>query len=91
MAVDRSEPWHLDKKVPIALIFALFVQTAGAFWWASAQDGRLIRLEEKVALTAADGTRITRLEVMRDDLGRRLDRIETKIDRIADRGASPQP
>lgn len=29
------EPWHLDKRVPIALIFTIVLQTAGAVWWAS--------------------------------------------------------
>lgn len=91
MAVDRSEPWHLDKKVSIAILAALFSQTAMVFWWASAQDGRLIRLEEKVTSTAADGTRITKLEVMSEEVGRRLARIEAKIDRIAERGAAAAP
>jgi len=33
MAGDNS--WHLDKRVPLTLIFAIFLQTVGVFWWAS--------------------------------------------------------
>ena len=40
-----KEPWHLDKRVPVALIVALFMQTAGAVWWAASIQGRLDTLE----------------------------------------------
>jgi hypothetical protein len=33
--MDRREPWHLDRKVPITLIVALVAQTAGMVWWAA--------------------------------------------------------
>lgn len=38
---ERSEPWHLDKKVPLALILALIVQTAGMVWWAASLSSRV--------------------------------------------------
>jgi len=33
--------WHLDKRVPISLILALLVQTAGMVWWAASLSGRV--------------------------------------------------
>lgn len=36
-----AEPWHLDKRVPLALIGALLIQTAGIVWWASAMHASL--------------------------------------------------
>ena len=30
--------WQLDRRVPIAVVFALVLQAAGAIWWASAKD-----------------------------------------------------
>jgi len=29
---DREQQWHLDKKVPLSLIFAMLVQSAMAIW-----------------------------------------------------------
>jgi len=37
----NEEPWHLDKRVPVALIFAIFAQTAGAIWWAANINSRV--------------------------------------------------
>ena len=37
----QSEPWHLDKRVPIALIFTIALQTAAAIWWAANINSRL--------------------------------------------------
>lgn len=31
----NSEPWHLDRRVPIALIATIAIQTLGAVWWAA--------------------------------------------------------
>lgn len=36
-----AEPWHLDRRIPIALILAIIGQTAGAVWWASTISGTL--------------------------------------------------
>lgn len=44
-AYDR-QPWHLDRRVPVALILAIAVQTASAIWWAASQNARVTALEE---------------------------------------------
>ena len=64
----ENSGWHLDKRVPIALIFALILQTGGAVWWISGivhrldasietdvkQDAKDVALEAKdAALEAA--------------------------------------
>ncbi len=40
------EPWHLDKRVNIAIILALMTQTAGAVWWASTMSATVSQLRE---------------------------------------------
>lgn len=57
---DRS--WHLDRKVPISLIFAILVQTGGFFWWAASATERLTALEKKADLFAPQSDRLTRVE-----------------------------
>ena len=37
----QTEQWHLDKRVPIALIFAIALQTGGALWWAASIQTRV--------------------------------------------------
>lgn len=51
-AIDRE--WHLDKKVPIALIATLLLQTGGLVWWARGLDARVAALEK------GDETRVTK-------------------------------
>ena len=29
---NTDSQWHLDKRFPVALIFAIFIQTVGAVW-----------------------------------------------------------
>ena len=36
--MDNTEEWHLSKSVPITLIFAVAVQTAGFIWYMSSLD-----------------------------------------------------
>lgn len=42
---DRQ--WHLDKRVPIALIFAIFMQSAAAVWWAAGINERMDQIERR--------------------------------------------
>ncbi len=49
---EAKERWHLDRRVPIALILALFIQTVGVVWWAATTDARVGQLES--SLTSMD-------------------------------------
>lgn len=69
MPETKKESWHLDRRVPLALIFALLVQTAGIVWWAATlqaenegQETRISRLEQQNAQSTVLGERLARLE-----------------------------
>lgn len=42
---EQSSHWHLDKKVPISLIVALFVQFGAGLWFISKLEARVLALE----------------------------------------------
>jgi len=31
---DDKESWHVGKESPLAMLFAIFIQTGDAIWWA---------------------------------------------------------
>ena len=78
-----QEQWHLDKKVPIAIILALMAQTAGAIWWASAMSQRVTALEakENAAATVApiQSDRLTRVETKVETIQRDVTEIKSDI------------
>jgi peptidoglycan hydrolase CwlO-like protein len=43
-----TEHWHLDRKVPIALIFTIFVQSATLVWWLSSLNQRVFMTERSI-------------------------------------------
>lgn len=45
----NDDSWHLDKKVPISLIFAISVQLLAWVWVASGMNTRIEHLEERDA------------------------------------------
>lgn len=54
----RKESWHVGKEIPLALLFAIFLQTAGAIWWAASFSAtvtqKLDNLSYQVASLTAD-------------------------------------
>jgi len=74
-----NEPWHFDKRIPLALIGSILIQTGAAFWWASSINERVTMLEawrDDTKGVAAD------LAVMKSqiaDLKSMLSRIETRL------------
>lgn len=52
--------WHLDKRVPVALIFAIVVQTFGVAWWASQTSERLTQVEKRLEAFADRNERTDR-------------------------------
>ena len=40
--------WHLDRKVPLAVILTIVIQTGGVVWRGSSIDARVEALEHKM-------------------------------------------
>jgi len=80
---EEKEPgrWHLDRRVPLALIVAILIQTAGALMWAGAASERINQLERQVISEDDMGERTARLEAQAAYMRATLARIEDKLDR----------
>lgn len=59
--------WHLDKKVPIAMILTIILQTGTFVWFAARLDHRVEALEKSEARATSSAPvhadRLTRVEV----------------------------
>jgi 5-bromo-4-chloroindolyl phosphate hydrolysis protein len=66
MSEPENNGWHLDRKVPIVLIFAIILQTAGIIWWAATLSVRLDVLESQFEARSSIPERITRMETKLD-------------------------
>lgn len=51
---ENPEPWHLDKRIPVALILTLLGQMAVAIWWARGVDNDVAALKASDAAQASD-------------------------------------
>lgn len=54
MIDTNKESWHVGKEIPIAMLFAIFLQTTGAIWWAATMSSKLDSLSYQVAALTAD-------------------------------------
>ena len=78
-AEDRQ--WHLDKKVPLALIMTIIGQTVVAAWGASNLWTRVGELERQMQLASPQFERIIRLETKVDGITGSLSEIKALINR----------
>ena len=85
--------WHLDKKVPIAVIFAILIQSGAVIWFGGKLSTRVDNLESIVkehTLSLVDrkdedherAERIVKLESFRTHIDRQLDRMNSKLDQL---------
>ena len=77
--LESDGRWHLDKKVPIAMILAIIGQTFAFGWWAAAQSARIDMLEKEGARLEK---RIDTQERVTTNASDRLIRVEEKITAI---------
>lgn len=77
MTQDRR--WHLDRRVPMATIFAILLQTAGVIWWGSSLNERVNQLEAKAVVSQPLADRTTRMEVKIENIEKVVGRIEQII------------
>ncbi|MEM8575515.1 MAG: hypothetical protein AAGF48_12870 [Pseudomonadota bacterium] len=73
--------WHLDKKVPIALIVTMVAQTLAVGIWVGTLSTRVSNLEEKAVKALDVGERVIRVEQNVLHNRRSLERVEALLDR----------
>jgi hypothetical protein len=81
---DYDLQWHLDKKVPLALIITIVCQTIVAAWGASNLWTRVGELERQMQIAAPQFERIIRLETKVDGITGGLSVIKALINRRID-------
>ena len=90
-AKPSDESWHLDKKVPVAIIVVIVGQFLGGLWFMARLDARVEEQATRLAKTEAQissidreardfGTRIARIEEKTSSMLTILQRIERFID-----------
>ncbi len=77
--VQWNENWHVDKKIPLALIGAIIVQTGAAFWWASSVNEKVASLEswQRESKNVAADIAVVKSQIA--DLKEILRRIDSRI------------
>jgi len=86
LSKDGSGGWHLDKRVPIMLILAIFAQTISFVWFFSKMDSRIQALEaaalrQKDRDDRQDKTASEILSSLRND----IKEVDRKLDRLIER------
>lgn len=82
-STDESQDWqwHLDKKVPLALIVTIIAQTMAIVWWAATASARLDQLERQVNTAAPQVERIIRLETKMDGIAEAISDLKNLVRR----------
>lgn len=85
--MDEKEKWHLDKRVPIAMIAAIIGQAIVFVWmgssYATRTDMRLESLERGVPVTALSTERLTRIEESQKWMAQVIVEIKNDVKSIA--------
>jgi hypothetical protein len=81
MSEAEDRQWHLDKKVPLALIMTIVGQTIVAAWGASNLWTRVGELERQMQIAAPQFERVIRVETKVDAITGSLSEIKALINR----------
>jgi hypothetical protein len=81
MSEAEDRQWHLDKRVPLALIMTIIGQTVVAAWGASNLWTRVGELERQMQIAAPQLERIIRVETKVDAITGSLSEIKALINR----------
>jgi hypothetical protein len=76
---EYESAWHLDRKVPIALIITIAMQTIGIVWFAAGLFYRVDALEKQQLASQPHSDRITRMEVKVESIERGVTEIKSLI------------
>lgn len=78
LSADR-QPWHLDKRVPVALIVTIMIQTGAGVWWAATQDQRVKSLEEWRTDSKSVAADLSEIKAEIRSLNRSIDDVKERL------------
>lgn len=82
----QKESWHVGKEIPIAMLFAVAIQTGGALWWAASFSAtvtaKLDSLSMQVAALTADKYSMHDAEKDQALVNEKLDNLKTRMDKM---------
>lgn len=81
MADDNDGKWHADFRIPVALVFAIALQTATGVWWAATTDSRIGVLERWVEDNKKLSEDIAIVRTNQENIKNMLLRIEQRLPR----------
>jgi hypothetical protein len=82
----QKESWHLDKKVPLSLIFAMLIQAAMVIWAVADIKKDVEILKSRVTAQQDRDERQDRtVNEIAAELRTRLERMDTKLDRLIEK------
>ncbi len=73
--------WHLDKRIPIALIVTILVQTFAMGWWAASLSQRVDVLERNATAAVPRLESVIRLEAKVDAINVTLQELKALVNR----------
>lgn len=86
MTTPTKESWHLDKKVPLSLIFAMLIQAAMVIWAVADIKKDVEILKSRVTTQSDRDDRQDRaVDEIVAELRTRLERMDNKLDRLIEK------
>jgi len=76
---NNDNHWSVDKRIPLALILTLLLQTGGFAFWMGQLTTRLAQVEKTVDAGATNGDRLTRVEVKLETINSAINRVENQL------------
>ena len=77
--------WHLDKRVPIALIVTLILTSASGIWFVAEINSRLSYIERSIAQSQSDSGQIIQIKEQLRGIERIVQRLEQYFDRRSEK------
>jgi hypothetical protein len=80
----RADQWHVGKEIPLAMLFAILIQTGAAIWWAASFSAtvttKLDDLSNQVAALTAD--KYTQHDALRDQalMNEKIDNLKRQME-----------
>lgn len=79
---ESDNHWHLDKRVPVAMIATMLLWIFSAAWWGSNLETRIVTLEELATKNQTVEARLSRIEESQQWLKEIIKRIDSRLEKM---------
>lgn len=85
MSDNKTDKWHINKSIPLALLFTMFIQVMGLTWWAAGVNFQVNQNKHDLEVLRSSHEKVLRMEAIMEGVLIEVRELRSDLKKLSER------